>query len=569
MMQASDSQAIGAVLRGDRDQYSVLVDKYKKMVYAIAWSHLGDSDLSEDVAQETFIKAYSYLGTLRNPEAFAGWLARIARNVCGTFHRRAKRERAFTQRLGVLESAETVSHEDDRESLEEQLWKSFADLPVVHREALTLFYVEGKSTREAAVALGITEEALRARLFRARMALREQLERRLEDTLDSLQPSKDFTRSVFALLPLSPKGVAGAGGLLAGIGKLLAGLSFVLGLILVQAASMFGIAMWLNRTAQAEIKDTPENQWRKAQVRRGAADILPFVVVICLLAYALPMMLLSRGVSTSTLCAGIAVSFIPALRYAFKNLRVNTGRHALGEALSCTILFAAFCAIGFAHAPFLLTFWPAECLFVVVLGVTQKDKPRRLDYNLFLRAATGGLKEVGEDAQPLPASLTETQMRAFVRFLGERWLVRDYALRNGVLYLVIPAVRVRVRNMLSLTAGSYVAIAPDGTCAARISARDIYDIWMLAPTHPSEEDVQSAVSRAVRYALGCFVRNELAEASAALAGQDDDAIYGRDYERTRSYRAQHILFAVAIVATLVAAVGFTVVFLFAPKGTVF
>jgi len=87
-----DSQAISAILLGDKDRYEELVGKYRRMVYAIAWSHLGNTDLSEDAAQETFVKAYCYLGTLREPGRFSPWLAMIARNVCSSFRRRAKGE---------------------------------------------------------------------------------------------------------------------------------------------------------------------------------------------------------------------------------------------------------------------------------------------------------------------------------------------------------------------------------------------------------------------------------------------------------------------------------------------
>ncbi|HEY3298112.1 MAG TPA: sigma factor [Armatimonadota bacterium] len=93
-MHTDDYQTVNAVLHGDKDGYEKLIDKYKKMVYGIAWSHLGDPDLSEDAAQETFVKAYTYLATLREPDKFAGWLARIARNVCGSLGRGIKRENA-------------------------------------------------------------------------------------------------------------------------------------------------------------------------------------------------------------------------------------------------------------------------------------------------------------------------------------------------------------------------------------------------------------------------------------------------------------------------------------------
>src|SRR6187402_3667562 len=97
-----DAHVIGEVLSGNRDRYAELVDRYKKVVYSIAWSHLGDADLSEEAAQETFVKAYCYLATLRDPGRFSAWLTQIARNVCKTTLRTSARDTAFLKRWAVL-----------------------------------------------------------------------------------------------------------------------------------------------------------------------------------------------------------------------------------------------------------------------------------------------------------------------------------------------------------------------------------------------------------------------------------------------------------------------------------
>ena len=83
---ATDAEAIEAVKRGDKDRYAELVTRYQRMVYGIAWSQLGDNDLCEEAAQETFVRAFRYLVALRHPERFGGWLARIARNKLELAH---------------------------------------------------------------------------------------------------------------------------------------------------------------------------------------------------------------------------------------------------------------------------------------------------------------------------------------------------------------------------------------------------------------------------------------------------------------------------------------------------
>lgn len=239
-----DTQTISAVLKGDRTRYADLVERHKKMVYAIAWSQLGDNDLSEDAAQETFVKAFCYLRTLRNPDQFGCWLATITRNVCKAFQRKLSRESAFLTQWAALEST-VMATRDNPQSV--NLSESFAALSPAYREALTVYYVEGKSGKEAADVLGISEAAMKVRLHRARIALRAQLEQNLERTLDGLQPSSRFTGSVMGLLPLMPGGVIGAGGFAGIIGKLSLSLSATLWIAVASAAPTVGLFWWLTR----------------------------------------------------------------------------------------------------------------------------------------------------------------------------------------------------------------------------------------------------------------------------------------------------------------------------------
>ena len=95
---AVDTEAIEAVKRGEKDRYAELVVRYQRMVYGIAWSQLGDNDLCEEAAQETFVRAFRYLVALRHPERFGGWLARIARNVSTSLLRKNMRELKGRQR---------------------------------------------------------------------------------------------------------------------------------------------------------------------------------------------------------------------------------------------------------------------------------------------------------------------------------------------------------------------------------------------------------------------------------------------------------------------------------------
>ncbi len=73
MTVASDEDIIKATLRGDIASFSTIVERYWNMVVALALSRIADPAEAEDIAQESFLKAYSQLHRLRNPLRFAGW----------------------------------------------------------------------------------------------------------------------------------------------------------------------------------------------------------------------------------------------------------------------------------------------------------------------------------------------------------------------------------------------------------------------------------------------------------------------------------------------------------------
>lgn len=87
-----DIRAIDAVRTGDMERYRELVERHERQVYAVAWAHLGDAALAEDAVQESFIKAFRYLGWLRDPSRFAAWILRITRGVAINLGIRRRRE---------------------------------------------------------------------------------------------------------------------------------------------------------------------------------------------------------------------------------------------------------------------------------------------------------------------------------------------------------------------------------------------------------------------------------------------------------------------------------------------
>lgn len=528
-MDMNDSQTISAVLQGDKNSYEMLVEKHKKMVYGIAWSRLGDSDLSEDAAQETFIKAYTYLGTLREPHKFQGWLARIARNVCTSLGRRAKRDDAFKQRWAVLESSEAEPHCEERESLAQQLWESFADLSAQHREALTIFYIEGKSVDEAAAALGITETTLKTRLHRARAALRRQLEQKLEDSLADLKPSKGFTRSVLVLLPLSPKSATGTG-IVAMLGKLFASLSFALWMAAAQTLPILGIYSLISRVEESSFEDVPENKPIKALIRRGYMKAVVGMFAGFVIAW---LLILHFGQMTAMqiITVGYGCLTIVAVGAALAKRRVgaNTPASIINVAM-WGIMFTVLVAIGFYHTSIIL--FPIAILVtgIMSLFVTPKT-PQTLQHigtNPFIQHAFGR-GEVPEADLILDRTLSKLELQTFVRLLGTLGIVRDYRFRGDTIYVMLTGMKPHKLAGLGLVAGdSDITISPDGACAARISYSDLKVARETFVPNATAEKLQDEACRAIRYALKCFAGGD------AQAGLDSLSVTTEGSGRAQS-----------------------------------
>ena len=168
---------IHAALDGGPRDFEPLVRRFGLRVYAVTYSVLGRRPEAEDAAQDTFLKAYRKLRTLRAPELFPAWLLSIARRQALDHLRR---------RRFVALPADAESHLADDFSLapDEQLDAAenhariravLATLPERHRLALTLRYLEGHDCRTVENAMSLSNGALRGILGRALAAMRDGL----------------------------------------------------------------------------------------------------------------------------------------------------------------------------------------------------------------------------------------------------------------------------------------------------------------------------------------------------------------------------------------------------------
>ena len=184
-MNASESVLIQRVRNGEKALFFDLVRPCERALYVIAQSVLWNSAAAEEVAQESVLKAFKRLGHLRDKDSFKPWLLCIglkeARMSCRKDRNRpyeamgAKNdEDEFTPR-DFADWREISSAELERKEVRQILRAAFESLAPIERQVFVLRDIEQFSVPEAGKALGITPAAVKTRLRRARLRLRESL----------------------------------------------------------------------------------------------------------------------------------------------------------------------------------------------------------------------------------------------------------------------------------------------------------------------------------------------------------------------------------------------------------
>ena len=214
-MKNDDTQLIQRVLDGDETAFSALVKKHQKPVHALAWRKTGDFHVAEEITQDTFLKAYQNLSTLKEPQKFSGWLYVIAANYCKMWKRK---KRLSTQPLEDTDSAELekasyseyVIAENERTTAEAQrevVKQLLAKLQESDRIVITLYYLGGMTYEEISEFLGVSVSAIKNRLYRARQRLKKE-EPMIREALGNFQITPNLTENIMheisRLKPVAP-----------------------------------------------------------------------------------------------------------------------------------------------------------------------------------------------------------------------------------------------------------------------------------------------------------------------------------------------------------------------------
>ena len=166
---AEDGELARAAQQGDQGAFAQLYERYGRVVHGLLLARVPRPDV-DDLVQDVFLSAWTRLASLREPAAFGGWLAMIARNRATDFHRRSTDSVELPDNL--------PAHDATAERTEAlRLLDVVRTLPDAYRETLVLRLVEGMTGPEIAERTGLTAASVRVNLHRGMKMLREKLER--------------------------------------------------------------------------------------------------------------------------------------------------------------------------------------------------------------------------------------------------------------------------------------------------------------------------------------------------------------------------------------------------------
>lgn len=187
MIDSQTEISIEALRAGDRHEFARLVDTYSGVLHRLALKMLGNEPDAEDVLQNTFLKAFQHIGGFEGRSSLSTWLYRIASNEALMMLRKRRSETTFTD-TAAEEDEDQISNpveftdwcclpEEEFLSTESKaaLDRAVQHLPETLRIVFVLRDIENLSIHETSQALGLSETAVKTRLLRARLRLREEL----------------------------------------------------------------------------------------------------------------------------------------------------------------------------------------------------------------------------------------------------------------------------------------------------------------------------------------------------------------------------------------------------------
>lgn len=190
MKQNDDLYHIEAIKKGNVQALSFLVEKYQKMVYTLALKLMKKPEEAEEMAQDTFIKAFHKIDSYEGKSKFSTWLYSITYNACISELRKRRIEFKSLDDRQVSDQDEQRMHDYYRENRKEDQEKYLAlameKLPEDDQVLVTLYYYESQSMDEISVITGLTVSNIKVKIHRARKRMQVMLYEMLNEEVYSL-----------------------------------------------------------------------------------------------------------------------------------------------------------------------------------------------------------------------------------------------------------------------------------------------------------------------------------------------------------------------------------------------
>lgn len=182
----SDEKLIDKCRVGDRAAFDVLIKRYERPIYHLAYRLSGNYDDAHDIAAETFLRIYRAIGTFQCAITLPAWINRIVANVFYDTRRHAHRHPSVSLDALVEKTGDAFMNSDTRTDASPEghaeenekrriLGEAIQSLPDYQRTMVNLFHSEGRTYEEIADIMAIPVGTVKSRLNRARLALRERL----------------------------------------------------------------------------------------------------------------------------------------------------------------------------------------------------------------------------------------------------------------------------------------------------------------------------------------------------------------------------------------------------------
>ena len=202
MHREQDVELARSLIAGEPEAFDRFVEHFRAKIFQYSWLMCGHREDAEEVAQETLLKVFENFAQIRDAERVRPWVFRIAKNACLMKRRKSvfapARELSLDELMAAktrsdgevrMEIADWSAQPDDlflRAELRQTLTTAIGELPEIYRAVLLLRDLEELSTHETAEILELSEDVVKTRLHRARLAVRQKLDEKLRSERPSL-----------------------------------------------------------------------------------------------------------------------------------------------------------------------------------------------------------------------------------------------------------------------------------------------------------------------------------------------------------------------------------------------